>query len=404
LVKYSLTKSIDMKKLLLAFLVVLSSTLQAQSTIELLAADPNGGPSGIGPVLSATTTLYKTATAAFSPTITATFSISNQQFAAVEGNPGMPGVTIGTTVPSSGNSLVGAYMYSQMNALGGTDAALINPMFTACKTCTAGSGIDINANYGVELFTSTDALIDNAGASTLPLGNRTIFADLTITFNRPVNNPVLHVKGLGGGNTYATAGVAINTSIIYAQGYTSELFLLSPGLSFTKLSGNASLAIENGNFITNHATYYGAASLGVTEFGVNRYAASGSVLVNGTNISTIQLRIYLRGDGGRISDNDGVVTTATNGNNPMWSFPAGFAPVPTSNGAPTTLLANGDAFLMGVSFEEPSTLPVKLISFEAKKIASCATQLNWKTATEINSGYLKYSKAAMELTSVLLVQ
>jgi hypothetical protein len=102
--------------------------------------------------------------------------------------------------------------------------------------------------------------------------------------------------------------------------------------------------------------------------------------------------MYLRGDGGKITDWNGNTISGNNGNAPLWSIPGNFHPAGYSG---DTWNGNfGDAFLMSVSFENPSTLPVKLISFEAKKIANCATQLNWKTATEINSSHFEIQQSS----------
>jgi uncharacterized repeat protein (TIGR01451 family) len=100
---------------------------------------------------------------------------------------------------------------------------------------------------------------------------------LTVTFSQPVVNPVLSFTGLGstttiGGNTY---------------GFTSELDLLTSGISLSKVSGSTELMV-NTTQILNNAVNPAA----ITGSG----AASGSVLVSTptTGVTSLVFRIYLR--------------------------------------------------------------------------------------------------------------
>ena len=57
---------------------------------------------------------------------------------------------------------------------------------------TAGTGISVTSNNAVRFNIMTYPLRVNAKAT----NGTHAMSDLTITFNRPVNNPVIHIGGL----------------------------------------------------------------------------------------------------------------------------------------------------------------------------------------------------------------
>src|SRR5262249_55062324 len=125
------------------------------------------------------------------PTTTATFSLSNQQYSMTSAQIATrTGSSFGTNVNSGGSNAGTLNLYMQLGAVGGASAS----NFTAASGMTAGTGISTTTNYGVEIFNSALALA-NASRST---SGRWYMADLTITFSTPINNPVIHVAGLGG--------------------------------------------------------------------------------------------------------------------------------------------------------------------------------------------------------------
>jgi hypothetical protein len=140
--------------------------------------------------------------------------------------------------------------------------------------------------------------------------------------------------------------------------------LLTPGYTLSKLSGNANLDVTNignGQILNIHA----APSAASTD------AATGSILVTGTDITTLTFRVYLRS-----------VSSSTDVN---WSN--------TSN------THQGDLWLMGVSTEAtPVTLPVKLQSFTAAT-QGCAAQLGWSTVLEENISRFEVEASATEIAS-----
>jgi hypothetical protein len=231
-----------------------------------------------------------------------------------------------------------------MNAI----SSPLDNMFTATKTNANGTGISTGFHKAVALYNTADALIDAAGASTYPLNSTIWFSDLTITFSQPVNNPMLHIVGMGGQFFYQT-----NSTVYYNIGYTTELVLISSGVTLTKRSSNAHMALI-GDTIRNTSPKYGVNSQGATVNGIVRNAASGTIQVNGQGITTITFRVYLKGDGGNIATSTGAPTSATFTNQLMWSTPLGFKPFLSAGVQATTSINsfNGDKYLMGISYSE----------------------------------------------------
>lgn len=356
---------------LLLALLISNEQVFSQSTIAFLGAPGAGNPAGSGPSVAAqVVTFYTNPTTAFSPALTATFSLSNQQFTSIEGNPGSAGAQFGGT-SNTANSPVGSIsIYPLMNSISGS----VNSNYTACNSCAPSTGISTSANRSIELYHFSDALIDASGNQLYALNAKVQYADLTITFSAPVNNPVLQITGLGGDVFDSIAGPGGNTN--YTQGFSTEFDLLTPGLSLSKLSGNAALVVSPTQ-ITNGAAHFSFSTTPAPEFGVIRSAATGSVVVQGTNISTFTLRMFLHGDGGTITNNAGVTVPATNGNIVRWAFHGSFS----SSGSKV----NGDGFLLGLSLEEPGTiLPVSITSFVVTADEH-KTLLRWQTVFEKNN-------------------
>lgn len=326
---------------LTAVSVFTPASFYAQSALEFAAnaSNPNGKGSTVNnqvitmqenknnPVGNTFTT--------FAPSVTTTFSFSNQQFSLPVGHVSTgTGLSFGTSNNSSNVAAVAADIYPTLNAIGSPS----NNMFTALSTLTSGTGIDVSANRGVEIFTSARALY-NEGKST---SGRHYFGDITLTFSKPVSNPVLHIVGLGG--YFTSSGNML--------GFTSELELSSTGLTLSRLSGSSELSVSNNKILNNSLNPNSNSGAG---------AATGSVLVSGTSITTISFRIYLRGNGG----------------NSNWS----------SNSMHT-----GDVWLLGVSFAPIAVLPVKLTAFNASLLKD-KVNLKWETASEINVSHFELERS-----------
>ncbi|GAB2813328.1 T9SS type A sorting domain-containing protein [Ferruginibacter profundus] len=326
--------------LLLSILFTATSAVTFGQTV--LKMGTGGGPAGNGPVTtSQTVTLYQGGTTSISPATTVTYSLSNQQYApgAVEGLSNNHGMSFGGNLTAAANSPIGASaLYSLMNGIGNPT----NNMFTSCSTATAGTGMNVATDRSISLFNCTDALINAATVNQKALNARVYYGDLTITFNTPVANPVLQIVGLGGTVNFTKSGKN------YDMGFTTEFDLVSSNVSLSKLSGNTQLSVTSTQ-INNAATWLGSSSAGSALNGVNRYAASGSVLASGTNITSITLKVYVRGDGGRVSNGSAVVSPSE-GVYPVWSVGA------TNPFGLSSPNVSGDMMLFGVSLQKPVAL------------------------------------------------
>ena len=101
-----LRKGCILQSLILLITFIFPLLLTGQSTLKMGAS---GGPSGSGPsTTSKTVTLYENGTTSYSPAITVTYSISNQQFPSgtVEGITN-PGINFAGNLNSTANSPIG---------------------------------------------------------------------------------------------------------------------------------------------------------------------------------------------------------------------------------------------------------------------------------------------------------
>jgi hypothetical protein len=343
-----------------------------------------GGPAGNGPVTaSQAVTLYENGTTAYSPALTATYSFSNQQYGpgTVESLPTNSALSFGGNLNTVNSPMGAVTLYSLMNSIGGAT----NTMFTAANTFSSGTEINVTSDKAISFFSCTDALITASTINLRPLNDRVYFGDLTITFNRPVSNPVLQIVGLGGTLTFSRLGKN------YDMGFTTEFDLQGSNVSLTKLSGNTQLNVS-ATQINNSATWFGPVSTGTSSNGITRYAASGSVLVNGTNITSVRLKMYVRGDGGRVN-NGSTVVAASAGINPVWSVGA-----VNSQGLGNGNVS-GDGFLIGVAIKKPCNITGNVFN------DANALNVNSTSATNViaNGIYANLTDAAGKIVATVPV-
>jgi hypothetical protein len=219
------------------------------------------------------------------PNTTVTVSLSNQQYTNIPaaGSVGTgTGVSIGATSTAGTKAVSGVPFYNIMSTIGTPNSN----QYTNTSTSTTGTGIDVGVNYAFDFLTTVEPLASfNNGGTPRALSGRYQYADLTISFNRPVTNPVLHFVGLGGNFSYS-----VNNVVQYVQGFATELDLLSTGVTLTKLSGANGMAVTSTSIKNSYRPLSGVCGTS---------AACGSVQVNtGTgSISNIVFRIYVQGDG-----------------------------------------------------------------------------------------------------------
>ncbi len=251
-----------------------------------------GNPTGNGPTTANQVITFQNNTdnptggtfAAYTPTTQATFVLSNFQYTLTTAQtPTTTPVFFGGGSAQAQQTAAFA-LFPKMNAIG----APANGMYSSVAS-TVGTGIDIAVNNSTEIYMSAEAI-----PATVPANARYRYADLTINFNQAVVNPVIQLAGLG--SSGSTNGGNFTTSI----GFTTELDLLTTGVTLSRLSGSNELTV-NATQILNNATSPGAAS--------NSGAASGSVLVTtpSTGITSITFRLYLRpaAAGGTLHSPDG---------------------------------------------------------------------------------------------------
>jgi uncharacterized repeat protein (TIGR01451 family) len=248
---------------------------------------------------------------AHTPVKTATFSLVNQQ-RTMTVTP-FVGVVFGGSTTTTEPAMRSIEHYSALSGRGGS---LDQHFRSWAGTATSGSeGLSAASNYGLELFTSARPFYESNAA--LPvMGSRISYqmADLVVTFNSPVTNPIIHFTGLGGriGATY--------------PGFSTEAVLVSPGLTLTKLAGSVEFSVPNSTDVRNTAGFFdGSAGIG---------GAAGSVRVNGVNLTSVTFRLYLTVEAGSTN------SWSSNGNNAH----------------------SGDAFLMSVSLGESDLRVVKSVN------------------------------------------
>jgi Secretion system C-terminal sorting domain len=303
----------------------------------------------------------------YTPTLTATISIRNQQrnSTLTGSSVVLPGITFGTrntnsTGLPSGVQVAGSYQV--YDAFGSNIPALppTNSMYMTSPTATPaaptdptgfglGKGFDAEAitggtgstggfdsNFGAALYCSVDPLYKAGEAK----NGRFYYGDIVVKFNRPVKNPVVHVGGLGGSYNYQPFGTTGdgNRKITY---FTTELELANTGMSSTFMAGNPNLNLVGDNILNSSATP-NAGSYDDPTSTTNSYpnygAASGSVRVNGT-VQELVYRVYVRGSAA--SDfNFSKSRLEINGGNPTGS--ASRDPL------------NGDFWFLSVSLDKPT--------------------------------------------------
>ncbi len=261
--------------LFVQFLFMISSFSFAQRSLKF---ENGGGPSGSGPsATNKVVTIYNGDANEYSPTTTITFSISDQQYPSIEGNSSIPGLVFGGNVNGNGNSPLAANYYQTLNNVGNSQSAQFS---------TGGATPAMNAanDYGVSIIPFSDALINSNGSNKVATNSKNVyFGKLTLTFNRPVNNPIIHFSGMGG--FYSPSG---SSTLGLSAG-----FKLNETYSISRLSGNPYFQVSADKKMYNSAANYTSNVNNSSPSG-----ASGSIRINGNDITTLTFDVVLDGDGG----------------------------------------------------------------------------------------------------------
>ncbi|WP_407322584.1 hypothetical protein R5O11_07830 [Tenacibaculum maritimum] len=249
----------SLQKISLVLFFVASATFSQNQALEMAAGD--GNPTASSPPATTVTVRLRNNTdnptgntfATYAPQLDVTYTLVNQQYSHNFLTPVTGAVGLG--YPNDP-------IMPLMNLFGGATS----DSFTS-SGAAVGTGVDVSQNRAVQLSAMAQPLT-NAG---VPVNSRAHMADLVISFSRAVKNPLLQISALGG-----NAG---------SSNFTVEFDLLSsnvPALSFSKISGTPQLAV-NSNQINN------------AEATPTTTNCRGTVLLQGEGITTLTLRIYLRG-------------------------------------------------------------------------------------------------------------
>lgn len=249
--------------------------LQAQCiNAQLEMTTGAGNPTGNGPSISNQVITYQnntnnpvgnTFSSFSSPTVTATYSLSNQQYTSISGLSGTyaNGMSFGTALNSNPYQL-----FPNLGILGSSPSTNFSssPYFpgqgiNAGTSGTTPTTTGLNRGLGM-LFTTRP--LQNAGSA---LNGKYYYGDLTITFSTAVNRPIINISDFGGNN---------NTHFFVAE------LELQGGLTATKLSGDASVTVVGGNTLT-------ASTVTSTNY------MDGSFVVNANGITSITFKVYITG-------------------------------------------------------------------------------------------------------------
>jgi hypothetical protein len=260
---------------LLFFAFILSFNSKAQTQLEF-AAGSGSTTNGLTIANQSATFLNNSSGTTFnnhSPAIIATISLTNQQYTSIPQSiiSTSNAMNFGGTVNSYGVSSPSVPNFTLLNAINSPSSV----SYTSNPNGPANTAIDVAVNQGFYMYNSVHPLF-TANAN---LQGRFYYGDLTVTFNQPVTNPVLHLVGLGG-NTIFGGG---NT-----QGYSTELELQNTNVIASKLSGTSNFQV-NSNNITNSSP--------TPNFTCGSGAACGSVKIAGTNITSLTFKVFVKGDG-----------------------------------------------------------------------------------------------------------
>ncbi|KAI9549916.1 hypothetical protein GHT06_004501 [Daphnia sinensis] len=247
--------------------------------VNTLEFGPNGGPVGNGPTTLTTVTFSHNTDnptgntfSTYANPLTVTASLDNHQYTS-------------TTLTNLSSSFTGSAafgvldytatkpIYSRLNLFGQP----IDSYYTTPGSPT-GTGVSVSNNYSLNIYIPTDKL---QGQSNI---GRYQMADITLNFNRPVDDPVMNLSAMG-------AWWLLNGAYLY---YSAEMDLVSSNtpITLSKLSGtNPGLAVTTLSGVQQINNGSGS----IDYYGVN--SGAGSVQLTGTGITSVKFRMYLRAGG-----------------------------------------------------------------------------------------------------------
>lgn len=383
-------------------LVLTGSVSVAQTTLEMTTRNFVGNPA-IGPTTSAIGPVNfekdQNNNNQFSApnaqqAVSATFTLSNQTYTGLTYSNISTGLVFGgsptTAVDVNFPPTQQVDPNDTYNLLGSFSAAVggpTNDMFTSNPnspvTVQGGTGV-VAGNYSspqngsngaVGVFTAAQVLFDQPGGPAVHNSStRYYYGNVVITFNRFVNNPVIHIAGLGGSYRYfPVSGTNANDPAQWRSSFFTTELEVQPGLTLTRMSGNQYFTVSGTNILNSAAVPNGASVNTVGGLFNDIGAASGSFRINGP-VKVITLRVYLRG---------------SDASQFPWSTVQ--ANVQGGNRNPFT----GDIWWVSASTEPASliTLPSTGVNLSAV-LNGNDVLLKWKTQTEVNSDHFEIERSA----------
>ena len=291
-----------MKKLVCVLVGVSSMMMAQKPALEFSRIDGDGNPTGNGIALEQLINfnLDKTNTSSSNNSfavyngangkLSATFKVTNSYQGGITRPPtGFGGYNFQNQAMVMGANNSGVDLIYQKQNKGG-DSNKANSNYTSASS-DAGQGFDNNSNYGIGFCLFTNGLTYVPDAS-----RRERISDIEITFNRPVNDPILHINGLGGKNG--------------SFGFTAEFDVLS-GVAGQTITGISKLSGKNNFSVVGNQINNSSKPLGST--GADTNATSGSVKIAGKGLTKIILRTYMRSDAGTVASWGGVSSNTSDG-------------------------------------------------------------------------------------------
>lgn len=347
-----------MKKLFIFFVLIISSFIFGQTpALEFALGD--GNPTSNGPVQS-TTIRFRNNTdnptgntfITYEPALTATFQLTNQQYSLSTISTGYP-LNFGF---QNGSSAGGALIFDRISKYGSSDVSWLTSYGSS-----GGSGINTNSNYGVVMNITTSALrVANAATS----GTAHYLADLEITFSRPVNNPILHIAGMGSKSIDNALGFSLEYDFVSAYTETNSPITTT----LTRLSGSNAFSVT-GNNIRNSATIMDAT-------GTDK-SGSGSVRINSKGVKKLIFKVSVRGDGSNVNTTawSREDTSTQSGEGATISFSLETPPTQPSVSGTVYLDTDGDANINGTP-TNGGGLYINAVGADGKVVASKAVAAN----------------------------
>jgi hypothetical protein len=233
-----------------------------------------------------------------------------------------------------------------------------NPSGSYYSALPGGPTLSVFSTNAFEQYASVEQFQDNGGPNVPTLGDYKM-GEITYTFSRVVENPVLHVTGLGGIFGSSEFGVCL-FSVKY------KLVTGGDATGLTPLSGTSRLVVSGGeiynNFSQSDYDMPGSTSQGVS----GDDAGTGSIQVNGL-INSVTFEVIMEGK-----------TPLDNGISVNWTS------VP-DDGASQRY--SGDRFNTSWSVLPASILPITLSEFASIQSEGCEVGLNWKSEIEESASH-----------------